>query len=253
MLFMGLTRAIEMDRMGIFSADRESVGGYLERAGMILASAAGANHRYLEARAQTQLQPLDSKTISDAVRNINSRFGVNLSWVGVYEGYLGDLSLESVAAGKCIGVREYRRGGKLTHIEPSFVVVNSSLLFGKKSTAIHELTHFPRLLAFDFSVVYADTQNYEEILARSHSILQMLSPNRGIELLLSPAAWEYYKARLRLQAEFGRYAGYVLMRMTYDEVKDWFIDRGLSPKEAISRSADRGNLRYRIVREVLGF
>ncbi len=237
---MSLNReTLKLDRMGIFPASSESAKQHILRGNVLLDESARLQRHIAETRFGGELDPYTNhKQIDWAVGKLKQRYGVDLSWVRIYTAYLGDPFLSEGAAGMCVPPQG---------VVPPFVVLNSFTLPGRGDTLVHEMTHLPRVSSFDFDVIYARTHAFEERLARSHSIGQLL--------VILPENFDYLKAKYKLWRAFGEKAGYVLMRMSYDEIKDFLIDDVLNikggPRDLIARLASKGYLKFQVINEVV--
>lgn len=251
---------LRMDSLGIFPRSYETAEQFVERGNQFLESST-SNQMYsyalYSARITDHCNKLylpgvdDNLLIKKAAAKVNKRFNCDLSWVPAYYGNLGDLILFGGRGGVAFGSLDTGTKSK-TYISP-FIVLNSFQMTraGELKSAMHELVHIPRATAFNECITYAASRSFDEMLANFAYLSGVFKP---VPDASCRTMVEYIRARAKFRRAFKQMYGYALIRVPYEEVKDFFLEGLLSedPKKTICIKAEDGDLRYRIIKERLG-
>jgi len=242
---------LECDRFGVFPKPYEKPEEYVDRTRSIIsASDVGdklgkvfkAHVRGAQLCNDIWQFPYDKRR--KAVEKVKKKYDCDLRWVHVF---YGDLQYDPVVYGSIVGYAAPDIKINEFHV-PRFVVMSIHFQTFAQSNLTHELVHTARNQLRD-EIEYEFTHDLEEKLADEPSLIR-----RAVSLFRrSPKtnfkAWKY---KMRLKA-FGDKAGYVMIRTPVEEMQDFYVDRKVSddPKETICIMAEKGNLRYQIMKEKL--
>lgn len=186
----------------------------------------------------------DRLLIKEASRRVQARFGCDLSWVRVC---YADMGLgDGLPRAYSYGCIEFEKEGRLL-IVPPLIVVNSAV-FGKFATYMHEMVHIPTRCINAPQIAYAGWKKYHERVANEVTLFYQLKSLVEINPRIS---FEFLCIKHRLKRTLGHNANYVLIRLSYEEARDFFYERKLNPVELICRNAERGRLKYKIMKERL--
>lgn len=219
-----LEDALKLDYAGIIALEKETELEYIQRGHNILRKADEIKRDGICAFVSNIFDKKIKTMVefpSAVSRNMAQVFGVNPSWVPVYQ-----MGIQWGYSGYC---GEIYSGG----IRTPLILYNSHFTKGY-STIQHEAIHAVR----EF-VSYSRFKNFEEAIADYNEIAlwpKKFKPSLAIR-----------KARQKLEDKFGDKAGHILIRLTPPEV--YAI---ASSEEPVTHLKEWGCLRHRIIRERLG-
>ena len=249
-------RIMQLDELGIIPNEAETSESFIERGNQILKKySPDLMVNYMENRLRREVgisrtvdlpDQADVKKISSIAQEVKKRFGCDYSWLPV--GYSEMNTYDGSRFGLAFSPLNTKHNGEEIWLPP-FVLIN---YFGpgKRGVTIHEFIHMPLQIGNHHPLAYPDDGSYCERVANQ------ATPFRAVlsSIFHPKITAEYLRIKAKLKKSFGKMAGYVQVRMRYDQAKDLLLDQEINPIRLIKLRADpqRQDLPFQIMKERLG-
>lgn len=251
---------LELDGLGVFPRPGESIEDYVSRGWKVVRhtdceDALSYVEPILRHCEWKRIEPAGKGMVEAAAETLGRRFLCSMGWLDVYLAET-DFAPERSTLGFSLANKKSIEG-EIERQIPPFVVLNRDSLIPKMPILLHEMVHSARELSDVNPHKGPDyVGDYEEMVADGAGNLW----NRLVHarLLFSQAFPEYLSAKRAIEDSFGEMAGYVQIRMPYDEILEFTRCPGTGewrkfiPLKAECGEGKSSSLRYRIMKERLG-
>ncbi|HLP80321.1 MAG TPA: hypothetical protein VK158_06820 [Acidobacteriota bacterium] len=257
------SQLVELDKKGLFANNTDTQASHVVRSFSVLRSVTPDKIRYVARCINASHTANVSYNYTFQHANIQDRFDVDTSWIPVLHSKKTIKDTLDLCSNANYGEAYPAYLRSHTEVDlPPFVVVNPASVI-KESIVQHELIHVPRINSWADTIRYPTHKAYEEIIADTFSPLRAYMtpftyafsdvPEYTTQNAIT-ALWHLQRARSLLTFQVGKEsAEYILMRMPYEEVKDFLIDnkKRRSIRHIIGETAEKGNVRYQVMKHRL--
>ena len=247
---------MRLDELGIIPNEFEKPESFIKRGLQILKKySAESMATYMENRLHNEVglnrnvylpNQSDMKKINSVVQEVKKRFCCDYSWLQV--GYSEMNTYDGARFGLAFGPSMSRPNGEELW-SPPFVLINRFGL-GKRGVMVHEFIHMPIQIGNYYPLGYPRDLKYCERIANQATPIRAVLSSIFHPIVTS----EHLRVKSKLKNSFGKMAGYVQVRMRYDQVKDLLLEQNRNPAELIKLRAkpERQDLLFQIMAERLG-